>query len=52
MSLRPAIETYYQNIANEAKPKRRAKIIEEVIPSEDVEVVIKDDKDMTISENE
>ena len=52
MSLRPAIETYYQNIANEAKPKRRAKIIEEVIPPEDVEVVIKDDKDMTISENE
>ena len=52
MSLQPKIEAYYRNIVNEARPKHRAKIIEEVIPSEDVEVVIKDDEDMTISENE
>jgi hypothetical protein len=52
MSLQPKIEAYYRNIVNEARPKHRAKIIEEIIPSEDVEVVIKDDEDMTISENE
>lgn len=49
VSLRPNIETYYQNIVNEAKPKRKAKIIEEVVPQEDVEVVINKDEDMTIS---
>lgn len=49
MSLRQSIETYYKNIANEAKPKRKAKIIEEIVPQEDVEVVIDEDKDMTIS---
>ena len=49
VSLRPSIETYYQNIVNEAKPKRKAKIIEEVVPQEDVEVVINEDEDMTIS---
>ena len=49
VSLRPNIETYYQNIVNEAKPKRKTKIIEEVVPQEDVEVVINEDEDMTIS---
>ena len=52
MSLQPTIEAYYRNIANKAKQRRKAKIIEEVILKEDVEVVIKDDKDMTISEHE
>ena len=49
VSLRPNIEAYYQNITNEAKPKRKSKIIEEVVPQEDVEVVINEDEDMTIS---
>ena len=49
VSLRPNIETYYQNIVNEAKPKRKAKIIEEVVQQEDVEVVINENEDMTIS---
>lgn len=49
MSLRPSIEAYYQDIKNEAKPKRKAKIIEEVVPAEDVEVVINENEDMTIS---
>jgi hypothetical protein len=49
VSLRPNIDTYYQNIANEAKPKRKAKIIEEVVTQEDVEVVINENEDMTIS---
>lgn len=52
MSLQPKIEEYYQNIVNEAKPKHKVKIIEEVIPQGDVEVVVEDNKDMTISENE
>ena len=49
VSLKPSIETLYKNIKNEAKPKRKAKIIEEVVPQEDVEVVINKDEDMTIS---
>lgn len=52
MSLQPKIEAYYQNIVNEAKSKRKAKIIEEVVLQEDVEVVINENEDMTISENE
>jgi hypothetical protein len=52
MSLQPKIEAYYQNIVNEIKPKRKVKIIEEIIPQVDVEVVVENDKDMTISENE
>lgn len=51
-SLQPNIKEYYQNIVNTAKPKRKAKILEEVVPQEDVEVVINKNKDMTISENE
>lgn len=39
--LKPGIQAHYQQILNS--------IIEEVVPEEDVEVVIKDDKDMTIS---
>lgn len=49
MSLRPNIEEYYQHIVNEARLKRKVKMVEEVIPQEDVEVVIKTDEDMTIS---
>lgn len=49
VSLRPSINECYQNVANEAKPKRKTKIIEEVAPPEDVEVVINEDEDMTIS---
>lgn len=49
VSLQPSIEAYYQNIVNETKPKRRAKIIEEIVRPEDVEVVINKDEDMTIS---
>lgn len=49
VSLRPNIETCYQNIVKEAKPKRKIKIIEEVVPQEGVEVVINKDEDMTIS---
>ena len=52
MLLQPKINAYYQKIVGVAKPKRKVKIIEEVVPQEDVEVVIKYDKDMTISENE
>ena len=52
MLLRKPIEAYYQNIVNEAKPKRKIKIIEEVVPQEDVEVVVNTNEDMTISENE
>lgn len=43
-TLKPSIQTYYNKVISS--------IIEEVVPEEDVEVVIKDDKDMTISENE
>jgi hypothetical protein len=49
VSLRPGINECYQNVAKEAKPKRKTKIIEEVVPQEDVEVVINKDEDMTIS---
>jgi hypothetical protein len=52
LSLQPAIQEYYQNIINETKPKRKAKIIEEIVPKEDVEVVVNTDRDMTTSENE
>ena len=52
MSLQPNIKEYYQNIVGTAKPKRKARIVEEVVPQEDVEVVIKIDEDMTISEDE
>lgn len=52
VSLQPNIESYYRNILSEAKPRRKAKTIEEVVPSEDVEVVVESDKDTTISENE
>ena len=52
ISLQPGIEEYYQEIVSEAKPKRKDKIIEEIVPSEDVEVVINIDGDMSISENE
>lgn len=54
-SLRPNIDIYYKGILKEAeaqKPKRKIKHIEEVVPQEGVEVVIKDNKDMTISEDE
>lgn len=47
--LQSNIERLYRDIKNEAKPKRKAKIIEEVIPQEDVEVVINENEDMTIS---
>ena len=49
MSLRPEIDACYRAVLSELKPKRRAKIIEEIIPQEDVEVVINKDEDMTIS---
>lgn len=47
--LRPSVERLYQNIVNEARPKRRIKNIEEVIPAEDVEVIITD-RDISTSE--
>lgn len=47
--LRPSVERLYQNIVNEAKPRRKVKNIEEVVPQEDVEVVINENEDMTIS---
>jgi hypothetical protein len=40
-TLQPSIQIYYNKVLGS--------IIEEVVPNEDVEVVIKDDKDMTIS---
>lgn len=49
LSLRPSIEAAYQAMSNEIKPKRKAKIIEEIVPQENVEVVINKDEDMTIS---
>lgn len=55
MSLQPSIDEYYKGILKEAevqKPKRKIQHIEEVVPQEGVEVVIKDNKDMTISEDE
>jgi hypothetical protein len=49
VSLRPGVNECYQNVVNEAKPKRKAKTIEEVVQQEDVEVVINENEDMTIS---
>jgi hypothetical protein len=49
VSLRPSIDVLYKDIQNEAKPECEVKIIEEVVPQEDVEVVINEDEDMTIS---
>ena len=49
VSLKPSIDELYKNIQNEAKSECEAQIIEEVIPQEDVEVVINEDEDMTIS---
>ena len=49
VSLRPSINECYKNIVKEAKPRRKIKIIEEVVPQGDVEVVINEDEDMTIS---
>lgn len=43
-TLQPGIQAYYDKVFNAS--------IKEVVPEEDVEVVIKNDKDMTISENE
>lgn len=48
-SLRPNIESYYQGVVDAARPKRRIKNIEEVIPTEDVEVIITD-RDISTSE--
>lgn len=50
-SLRPNIESYYQGIVDAARPKRRIKNTEEVIPTEDVEVVVTDE-DTSTSEEE
>lgn len=52
MTLQPKIAECYQNLVDETKPKLKVTIKEEVIPQEDVEVVIKNDEDMTTSENE
>ena len=52
MSLQPKIAEYYQHLIDEAKPKIKTIVKEEVIPQVDVEVVTNDDKDMTTSENE
>lgn len=54
ISLQPSIDEYYKKIIKEAeaqKPKHKTKYIEEVIPQEDVEVVV-NDEDTTISEIE
>ena len=54
ISLQPSIDEYYKKIIKEAeaqKPKHKIKYIEEVIPQEDVEVVV-NDEDTTISEIE
>ena len=54
-SLRPNIDIYYKGIFKEAeaqKLKYKIKHIEEVIPQEDVEVVVNNDEDTTISEIE
>ena len=55
MSLQPNIDTYYKGVLNEAeaqKPKRKIKQRAEVVPQEDVEVVVNNDEDTTISEIE
>lgn len=48
-SLRPKIAEYYQGVVEAARPKRRIKNTEEVIPTEDVEVIITD-RDISTSE--
>lgn len=52
MSLRPEIKTYYCDIVDAVRPKRKIKNIEEIVPHEDVEVVTNKNEDMTISKNE
>ena len=49
VSLKPSIDALYKDIQNEAKLVSEVKIIEEVIPTGDVEVVINENEDMTIS---
>lgn len=49
VSLQPNIKRLYQDIKIKARPKRKFRMIEEVVPQEDVEVVINEDGDMTIS---
>ena len=49
LSLKQSIEALYKDIQNEVKSEDETKIIEEVVPQEDVEVVINEDEDMTIS---
>ena len=54
MVLRPKVSQCYKNIveAAEAKrPKRKPKMQEEIILQEDVEVVVINDRDTTISED-
>ena len=45
VSLKLSVERHYNNIVDEIN----AQVIEEVVPQEDVEVVINKDEDMTIS---
>lgn len=45
VSLKPSVKKHYNNIVDEIS----AQVIEEVVPQEDVEVVINKDEDMTIS---
>lgn len=55
ISLQPSIDEYYKKIIKEfeaQKPKRKTKHIKEVVPQEDVEVVVNNDEDTTISEME
>ena len=49
VSLKPSIDALYKDIQNEVKPECETQIIEEVVPTEDVEVVINKNEDMTIS---
>lgn len=51
-SLQPSIDEYYQKIIKEAeaqKPKRKIKHIAEVVPEENVEVVIENAEDAATS---
>lgn len=55
MSLKPTIRKYYEDILSVVetqKAKRKPKVKEEIIPKEDVEVVVINDEDTAISENE
>lgn len=45
VTLKPSVERHYNSIVDEIN----AQVIEEVVPQEDVEVVINKDEDMTIS---